>query len=102
MGGAVSARILAFSAKRIAKDQILKEILDLIDFDKLCDQNDKTISLQELRKALELKTDVFLTHNWGEGQYNHRKVALINAGLKQRGLITWFDEERMNCPELIR
>ena len=95
MGGAVSARILAFSAKRIAKDQILKEILDLIDFDKLCDQNDKTISLQELRKALELKTDVFLTHNWGEGQYNHRKVALINAGLKQRGLITWFDEERM-------
>ena len=91
----MTSRISAFSTKRITKDQILKEILDLIDFDKLCDKNDKTISLQELQNALELKTDVFLTHNWGEGLINHQKVALINDGLKKRGLITWFDEERM-------
>ena len=91
----MTSRISAFSTKRITKDQILKEILDLIDFDKLCDKNDKTISLQELHNSLELKTDVFLTHNWGEGLINHQKVALINDGLKKRGLITWFDEERM-------
>jgi len=26
---------------------------------------------------------------------NHRRVAEINTALKERGLVTWFDEERM-------
>lgn len=41
---------------------------------------------------------VFLTHNWSDdlhGRNNHSRVARVNQGLKQRGFITWFDEERM-------
>jgi hypothetical protein len=44
------------------------------------------------------KTDVFLTHDWGddeEGRSNHARVSRVNKALKQRGLKTWFDEERM-------
>ena len=42
--------------------------------------------------------DVFLTHDWGtdeHGRNNHERVALVNAALKRAGLVTWFDEERM-------
>lgn len=35
-----------------------------------------------------------MTHNWENG--NHEKVSRINDALKRRGLITWFDSERMN------
>ena len=42
---------------------------------------------------------VFLTHDWGEadelGRNNHATVARVNAGLKERGLVTWFDSDRM-------
>ena len=43
------------------------------------------------------KTDVFLTHDWGKenGVDNHARVSKINAGLKKKGLTTWFDEEQM-------
>ena len=43
-------------------------------------------------------TDVFLTHDWGtdeNGRSNHARVSVINAALKQRGYVTWFDEEKM-------
>jgi len=54
------------------------------------------MSLDELLKNLmDLKTDVFLSHDWGVGGANHRRVAEINTALKARGLVTWFDEERM-------
>ena len=39
---------------------------------------------------------VFLTHNWGidkEGRDNHARVKQLNAGLKQKGIVTWFDEQ---------
>lgn len=42
--------------------------------------------------------DVFLTHDWGldeRNRSNHSRVSRINSELKKRGLITWFDEERM-------
>eukprot|EP01041_Mallomonas_annulata_P000122 gene122-182_t len=47
-------------------------------------------------KLLELNemTDVFLSHDWGVdelGRKNHDRVSIINAGLKARGLVTWFD-----------
>lgn len=38
-------------------------------------------------------THCFLTHNWAND--NHAKVMRINEALKRRGLITWFDSERM-------
>jgi len=98
MGGAVSASVSTSPTRRVTKEQLLPELLELIDFDQLCDKTDQSISLQDLQHALELKTDVFLTHNWGtqaDDYANHKKVALINAGLKKRGLTTWFDDERM-------
>jgi 5S rRNA maturation endonuclease (ribonuclease M5) len=41
---------------------------------------------------------VFLTHDWGVdeiGRKNHTTVTLVNDALKKRGLITWFDADRM-------
>jgi len=41
---------------------------------------------------------VFLTHEWGEdeqGRNNHGRVAKLNRYLQGRGLITWFDEDRL-------
>ena len=43
-------------------------------------------------------TDVFLSHNWGKDESdrdNHQRVSLINKELKERGYLTWFDEEKM-------
>jgi hypothetical protein len=41
---------------------------------------------------------VFLSHDWGTdrlGRSNHQRVSRLNADLKRAGLVTWFDEERM-------
>uniref|UniRef100_A0A7M5WX73 TIR domain-containing protein n=1 Tax=Clytia hemisphaerica TaxID=252671 RepID=A0A7M5WX73_9CNID len=43
-----------------------------------------------------VKTDVFLSHDWGEdGITNHKKVEKINEAIKGLGYVTWFDNERM-------
>ena len=42
--------------------------------------------------------DAFLTHDWGTdslGRKNHDRVAAINVALKKRGVVTWFDSDRM-------
>lgn len=42
--------------------------------------------------------DIFLSHDWSidqEGRNNHYRVAKINRMLKERGFVTWFDEDRM-------
>eukprot|EP00296_Roombia_truncata_P007712 JP446163.1.p1 GENE.JP446163.1~~JP446163.1.p1 ORF type:complete len:486 (+),score=101.85 JP446163.1:91-1458(+) len=44
--------------------------------------------------------DAFLTHDWGKGDENngrdnHAEVAAVNTALKQRGIRTWFDQDRM-------
>ena len=44
-------------SRRYSKDRFLPEVLALIDFDKLCDAK-KTASLNDIIKALSLKTDV--------------------------------------------
>jgi hypothetical protein len=44
------------------------------------------------------KYHVFLTHTWKPdemGRENHVRVAFLNEALKSRGVITWFDSERM-------
>ena len=55
------------------------------------------ISVSEVSKILSLKTDVFLTHDWGTdiNKSNHKRVSNINAALQQRGITTWFDEEQL-------
>jgi hypothetical protein len=46
-----------------------------------------------MEKAMD---DAFLTHNWGSGGINHAKVSRINKQLKELGLKTWFDEEKLS------
>ena len=41
------------------------------------------------------KSDVFLSHNWGEDSVNHKRVSLINKKLVEMGYKTWLDEENM-------
>lgn len=45
---------------------------------------------------LTIQTDCFLSHNWGENHINHLKVKTINDILKQRGLKTWLDENKID------
>lgn len=66
-------------------------MLEYFDFDEHKDENN-TISVDNLIRIMSLKTDVFLTHDWGVDQGNHRRVAEINKALKAKGLTTWFDE----------
>jgi hypothetical protein len=42
-------------------------------------------------------TQCFLTHNWGPQPeyFNHKRVAAVNRLFKSWGLVTWFDDERM-------
>ena len=45
-----------------------------------------------------LKRDVYLTHDGGvdgAGRHTQQRVAAVNAYLRQRGLTTWFDGERL-------
>ena len=44
------------------------------------------------------RTDIFLSHNWGNDEYgrnNHQRVSFINEKLKLSGFRTWFDEEQL-------
>ena len=44
------------------------------------------------------QSQAFLSHNWGRdalGKDNHERVSRINAGLRERGISTWFDESEM-------
>ena len=48
--------------------------------------------------AIDDRTDVFLTHDWGtvDGVDNHARVAMVNRALQDRGLLTWFDEDKVH------
>ena len=44
------------------------------------------------------KFHVFLTHEWGVDENkrdNHSRVKAVNTALQAKGLVTWFDEDRM-------
>eukprot|EP00164_Ancoracysta_twista_P022509 GFYU01041482.1.p1 GENE.GFYU01041482.1~~GFYU01041482.1.p1 ORF type:complete len:174 (+),score=49.03 GFYU01041482.1:12-533(+) len=38
---------------------------------------------------------VFLSHDWGEDGENHERVSEMNRYLQDKGLVTWFDGDRM-------
>ena len=65
--GAAASTVNAFAfdelTRRFTKEYFLPELLALFDFNKICDGN-LTVSLDDVIKALALKTDVFMTHNW--------------------------------------
>jgi hypothetical protein len=78
--------------------QISTQIVDVkATFDRYKDQSSNLISAETVLD-LKLKTDVFLTHDWGIdelGRSNHDRVAVINKELKSLGFVTWFDSDRM-------
>ncbi len=37
----------------------------------------------------------FLSHDWSEGGVNHRIVRVINERLRNKGIITWLDDQRI-------
>ena len=54
--------------------------------------------------SLFVKTDGFLTHSWAidtQGRDNHERVSKINAALKLKGYVPWFDEERMGGTRIV-
>ena len=81
-------------SKRVSKDCIIPELSMLFDFDKMCDAN-KTVSLGELLECFNYLTDAFITHEWGENKASHFFAMKINDFLKAKGLVTWFDEEKL-------
>jgi hypothetical protein len=46
--------------------------------------------------STSIKTDCFLSHNWGDQNKNHAFVKKVNMELQKRGLKTWFDENQMD------
>jgi predicted metal-dependent phosphotriesterase family hydrolase len=50
---------------------------------------------KEDAKVLASQTDVFLSHDWGVNDANHKRVSRINDYLKANGIKTWFDEDRL-------
>jgi len=57
--------------------------------------NDLTIA-QPQPQPQSQQIDVFLTHNWGLNNSNHKRVSAINDALKEKGITTWFDGDRMH------
>jgi len=46
--------------------------------------------------STSIKTDCFLSHNWGDQNKNHHFVKRVNLELQKRGWKTWFDENQMD------
>ena len=65
-------------------------------FDALRERASRLLGTGKLRQREHY--DVFLTHNWGPdalGRDNHARVMQFNTQLRERGYVTWFDEDRM-------
>lgn len=84
MGASASAISDAVKGARLARNQLPASLVEILghDLDRLLDNGTKTVSIAELTKACQTHTDVFLSHDWGRGQVNHRRVARINRALK--------------------
>jgi len=97
--GAAGSISAAMKNKRLSKDQIAASasaspLLNFFNFNDFADDHG-TISLEDIVKIFSVKTDVFLTHDWGVNQFNHKRVSKINKALQSRGITTWFDDEQM-------
>jgi hypothetical protein len=51
---------------------------------------------QNTESSVSVKTDCFLSHNWGDQNKNHHFVKKVNLELQKRGWKTWFDENQMD------
>ena len=54
------------------------------------------LSTASSSSSSSIKTDCFLSHNWGDQNKNHAFVKKVNLELQNRGLKTWFDENQMD------
>lgn len=79
---------------KLFKRDIPDVLLQIINFESLADLSGQ-VSVRRLLDTLKIWTDVFLTHNWGEGQRVHKFVSKVNQALTKLGITTCFDEERM-------
>ena len=69
------------------------------EFEKRFEEKKKLLVVKPLPLPPNKQTHVFLTHTWmedEEGRNNHDRVGRVNEALKKRGLVTWFDSERMS------
>lgn len=95
MGANLSNALPDVLDRHIGQDEISYELLQCIDFSRISDPITGKVPLRKLMQEFQNKTDVFLTHDWGLDQANHRFIRQINNSLKLLGLRTWFDDERM-------
>ena len=91
MGGAVS--VIPDELSQPIVESIMGKNFEQEFFDKL--QRNGTISKRVFAERMKIRTDAFLTHDWGVTGDNHRNVAKINASLQELGVTTWFDEEQL-------
>lgn len=78
------------------------ETFDSKEFRALSNKETSLIPREAFIKAVLKRTDCFLTHDWGnyqDGFRNHALVSLVNRGLQDRGLTTWFDQEQMQVSQ---
>jgi hypothetical protein len=52
--------------------------------------------LNSFSSSSNIQSHCFLSHNWGEKNKNHEIVKKANIALKERGLNTWFDENKID------
>jgi hypothetical protein len=53
------------------------------------------------KRSYDSQTDVFLSHDWGKDNVNHKAVSRINDALKKKGIRTWFDENSDGNPNRV-
>ncbi len=62
-----------------------------------CDFHNEVVQSPETEAAVdEKKWDCFLSHTWGPGQVEHKKVVGIARQLEAAGVKVWLDEDQMN------
>lgn len=91
-GASTSAKYSADQFKELAKDRYSDLLYSKVK------AGDGTVSGEAIDKFAKQATDVFLSHDWGKdtlGRNNHSRVVRLSAALKERGIVTWLDEEAM-------
>lgn len=77
---------------KLPENDVSEEIKEKFDDDQSQSCSDDEGSTEEFSGEYHC----FLSHDWGENNQNHNRVRQINRALKQRGLVTWFDEEQLS------
>ena len=95
MGASVSTISSSILSRRVLKEDLESVIFDQFPAVQNLFDGKNTVRVEDLLKYFENKTDVFLSHDWGDKKKNHNRVLEINELLKERNLITWCDEEKI-------